>query len=77
MLIKSSYTNSQIYSSRNIFPNDLPVYTLGLTDRSSASSADPADVELVSQQFLYLWDYNERMIDEHYHASIECDGVMQ
>ena len=54
MLIKSPYTNSQIYSSRNIFPNDLPVYALGLTDRSqpirsSASSADPADVELVSQ----------------------------
>ena len=55
MLIKSPYTNSQIYSSRNIFPNDLPVYALGLTDRSqpirsSASSADPANVELVSQQ---------------------------
>ena len=67
MLIKSSYTNSQIYSSRNIFPNGLPVYApiwpylrTGLhtnlrirPNRSvptSTSSADPADVELVSQQ---------------------------
>ena len=67
--LKSPYTNSQIYSSRNIYPmasrfphrSDLsyalvcvPVYVPGLTDRSqpirsSACSADPADVELVSQ----------------------------
>ena len=67
----STYANSQIYSSRNIclmasqFPHRsgpsyapvfVPVYALGLTDRSqpirsSACSADPADVELVSQQF--------------------------
>ena len=57
MLIESSYTNSQLYSSRNIFPNGLPVYAFGLTDRSqpirsSASSADLADVELVSQHFV-------------------------
>ena len=78
--LKSSYKNSQIYSSRNIFPTasrfthrsgpsyapvSVPVSALGLTDRSqpirsSASSADAADVELVSQQksnvtFLKLW----------------------
>ena len=67
----SPYTNSQIYSLRNIFPmasrfphqSDLsyapvciPVYAPDLTDRSqpirfSACSADPADVELVSQHF--------------------------
>ena len=54
-----------IYFSRNIFPNGLPVYALGLTDRSqpiqsSASSADPADVELDSQQFFptHMWKYD-------------------
>ena len=47
MLIKSPYTNSQIYSSRNIFPNNLTDWSQPI--RSSASSADPADVELVSQ----------------------------
>ena len=66
----STYANSQIYSSWNIcpmasrFPHRsgpsyapicVPVYALGLTDRSqpirsSACSADLADVELVSQQ---------------------------
>ena len=58
MLIKSSYTNSKIYSSRNIFTDVLPVLCTEpvLTDRSqpirsSASSADPAVVEVVSQQF--------------------------
>ena len=51
MLIKSSYTNSKIYSSRH--PGSL--HRTGVSDRSqptrySASLADTADVELVSQQ---------------------------
>ena len=81
--LKSPYTNSQIYSSRNICPMAsrflhrsgpcyapvcVPVYTLGLTDRSqlirsSACSADPADVELVSQHrivtVVQLVDYTD------------------
>ena len=59
----SPYTNSQIYSLVEYLSTGLPVYTpirtlvahqSGLTDRSkpiqfSACTADPANVELVSQ----------------------------
>ena len=52
----SLYTNSQIYSLRNIFLTTSQfLHRTGLpTHRSSACSADSADVELVSQHACYL-----------------------
>ena len=58
MLIKELYTNSQNIFLAEYLSSRPPgsLHRTGLTDRSqpirsSASSADPADVELVSQQY--------------------------